>query len=94
MIYKKARSGVDCHMLNIIKSMYTKIKSCVKYQNQISEFFVCLGCLMHGISMSPFLFSLYINAFEIEFIKEMFLPVEFRDNTLFLIMHAVFFLET
>lgn len=88
MFFKLARSGVDCRMLNIIKSMYSNIKSCVKYQNHISEFFDCLEGLMQGESLSPFLFSLYVNDFEIEFIKEMCLPVEIRDIALFLIMYA------
>lgn len=77
--------------------MYSNIKSCVKYQNHISEFFDCLEGLMQGESLSPFLFSLYVNDFEIEFIKEMCLPVEIRDIALFLIMYAddtVLFSET
>lgn len=49
MFFKLARSGVDCLMLNIIKSMYSNIKPCVKYQNQISEFFDCLEGLMQTI---------------------------------------------
>lgn len=52
---------------------------------------------MQGESLPPFLFSLYVNDFEIEFIKEMCLPVEIRDIALFLIMYAddtVLFSET
>ena len=39
MISKLAKSGVDCQMLNIIKSLYANIKSCVRYENQMSDFF-------------------------------------------------------
>lgn len=49
------------------------------------------------VHLSPFLFSLYVNDYEIEFIKEMCLPVELRDIALFLIMYAddtVLFSET
>lgn len=84
-------------MLNIIKSMYSNIKSCVKYQNHISKFFYCLEGLMQGEFLYPFLFSLYVNDFEIEFTKEVCLPVEIRDIALFLIIYAddsVLFSET
>ena len=67
MISKLAKSGVDCQMLNIIKSLYANIKSCVRYENQMSDFFSCQEVLMQGESLSPFLFSLYVNDFETEF---------------------------
>lgn len=52
---------------------------------------------MQGRSLSPFLFSLYANDFEIEFIKKLCLSVEVRGIALFLIMYAddtVLFSET
>ena len=88
MISKLPKSGIDCQMLNIIKSLYANIKSCVRYENQMSDFFSCHEGLMQGESLSPFLFSLYVNDFETEFIEKMCIPVEVRDTALILIMYA------
>ena len=52
---------------------------------------------MQGESLSPLLFSFYINDFEMEFIESMCIPVEIREIALFLIMYAddtVLFSET
>lgn len=56
MFFKLARRGVDCYMLNIIKSMNPNINSCVIYQNQMSVFFNCQRGVMQGKSLSPLLF--------------------------------------
>ena len=50
--------------------------------------FNCNEGLMQGESLSPFLFSLYVNDFEMEFIENMCVPVEIKDIVLFLIMYA------
>ena len=63
MINKLAKIGV-VEMLNIINSMYANIKSCVRYKNQMSEFFSYQEGIMQGESLSPFLFSLHVNDFE------------------------------
>jgi hypothetical protein len=66
----------DCQMFRIIKSMYSNIKSCVRHNNQLSEMFNCNEGLMQGESLSPFLFSLHVNDFEMEFIENTCVPVE------------------
>jgi hypothetical protein len=44
---------------------------------------------MQGGSLSPILFSLYVNDFEMEFIKKkLCVPVEVRDIALFHILYA------
>jgi hypothetical protein len=55
--------GISSKMLNMIKSIYTVVKSCVKLSPNmlISEFFdVSLG-LKQGEPLSPILFILFIN---------------------------------
>ena len=97
LFFKLAKHGIDCQMFRIIKSMYSNIKSCVRHNNQLSKMFNCNEGLMQGESLSPFLFSLYVNDFEMEFIENMCVPVEIKDIVLFLIMYAddtVLFSET
>ena len=60
---KLVQTGLSCKMLNILKSIYSDVKSCVKLSTQMnmSEFFnVSLG-LKQGEPLSPLLFILFIN---------------------------------
>jgi hypothetical protein len=41
--------------------MYDSIKSCISYNNCISEYFECANGVRHGENLSPFLFSLFLN---------------------------------
>ena len=44
--------------------------------------------LMQGEVLSPILFSLFINDFEMQFIKDGCVPVELQDIHLFILMYA------
>ena len=88
LLFKLARSGIIEKLYGIIKSMYESLKSSVKFQCQFSQCFDCNVGLMHGEAMSPFLFSLYINDFENELIKDLCEPIYLQDVSLFLLMYA------
>ena len=88
LLFKLARSGITGKLYDIIKSMYESIKSSVKIQCQSSQFFDCNVGLMQGEAMSPFLFSMYINDFENELIKDLCEPIYLQDISLFLLMYA------
>ena len=53
-------------MLDIIRSMYTEIKSQVKHNNIISPVFFSNIGVRQGECLSPFLFSIYLNDLEEE----------------------------
>ena len=82
------RCGVTGKILNVIKSMYSKLKSCVKVNNVCSEFFEVSVGLMQGESLSPILYSLYVNDMEIELIKQNYKSYELRTLNLYLLMYA------
>ena len=65
---KLIKVGVRGKILNIIKSMYTSVKSMVKYDNCLSQEFSCYLGVRQGECLSPFLFSIYLNAIEAEFV--------------------------
>ena len=48
-------------MYNIIVNMYANIKSCISYNNNVSDFFNCANGVRQGENLSPFLFSLFLN---------------------------------
>lgn len=53
----------ECQMLN--KSVSVTIKSCIRYENQMSGIFSCQDGFMQGETLSPFYFHiLNVNDFE------------------------------
>ena len=61
--------GLNSKLVNVVKSMYGQIKSCVKYQGNISESFWYKSGLIQGEALSPFLFSLFVNDLEMELLN-------------------------
>ena len=62
--YKLIKIGVRGRMLDIIKSIYTSVKSRVKNNNILSESFSCSIGVRQGECLSPFLFAMYVNDLE------------------------------
>ena len=61
---KLLKVGIKGPFFNIIRNMYSQIKSCVKDNNgNISSFFACKLGVRQGENLSPILFSLYLNDF-------------------------------
>ena len=62
MIHKLHKYGIQGKFLNVIKSMYSSIKSCVKIdQNTLTDLFSCNKGIRQGDGLSPVLFSLVMN---------------------------------
>ena len=64
--YKLIKIGVRGRMLDIIKSIYTTVRSRVKNNNTLSESFSCNIGVRQGECLSPFLFAMYVNDLEQE----------------------------
>ena len=62
--FKLYKCGIRGKMLNIMKSVYCNIKSCVKHLGNKSIFFDSLIGLKHGEVLSPLLFSLFVEDLE------------------------------
>ena len=61
---KLIKLGIRRNILNIIKSMYCAVKSRVKLGNKLSDAFECSLEVRQGESLSPFLFSMFLNDIE------------------------------
>ena len=57
------RKGIspDSKLIRVFKSMYEQLKSCVKVENGVTEFFKCEKGTKQGCVSSAVIFSLYIN---------------------------------
>ena len=86
--HKLIKLGVRGKALNIIKSMYENVKSRVKYQNRLSENFECYLGVRQGESLSPFLFSMYLNDIEDEFYMSGIEGIDIHHIKLFLLLYA------
>ena len=62
VIHKLQQYGIQGKFLNVMKSMYSSIRSCVKInQNALTELFSCNKGIRQGDGLSPILFSLFMN---------------------------------
>jgi exonuclease III len=58
---KLLRSGCSSKIINMLQSMYSQVKSCVKLNGIKSEYFNSLMGVKQGEPLSPFLFIFFIN---------------------------------
>ena len=69
--YKLIQNNIRGKVFRVIRNMYANLKSCVVNNNETSDFFKCNIGVRQGENLSPLLFALYLNDFEI-FIKDRF----------------------
>lgn len=86
--FKLIQQGIEGKVLRIIRSLYEKVKCCVKYNNTVSEWFDCNAGLFQGEVLSPILFSMYVNDMEMHFLSENCPSLEIQEINIFLLMYA------
>ena len=76
-------------MFNIIKALYQNIKTCVKYDGLLSNYFGNHNTgLFQGEVLSPIMFSLFMNDCEMHFLKKCCPYIELQLISVFLLMYA------
>lgn len=94
---KLIKLGLRGKILDIIRSMYNSIKSKVKFLNELSDEFSCNLGVRQGECLSPFLFSMYLNDLEEEFMLKGFDGIDVNMIKMLILLYAddiVIFSET
>ena len=86
--FKLIRLGVRGKILNVIRSMYSHVKSKVKVNNDISTGFECQLGVRQGECLSPFLFAMYVNDIEQEFQLKGSEGIDMGMFKLFMVLYA------
>lgn len=62
--YKLMNSGFSCKFIKMLKSMYCSVKTCVKVNGNLSDYFDSYMGVKQGETLSPLLFIMFINDME------------------------------
>ena len=62
--FKLVKENVNGKILNVIRNMYSNIRSCVLLNQEISENFICNIGVRQRENLSPLLFAFYVNDIE------------------------------
>uniref|UniRef100_A0A8C1VFG1 Reverse transcriptase domain-containing protein n=1 Tax=Cyprinus carpio TaxID=7962 RepID=A0A8C1VFG1_CYPCA len=57
------KSGIGGKVFSVLRSMYSKLKSCVKGTDGLTEYFSCTIGVRQGCMVSPLLFNLFLNEY-------------------------------
>ena len=63
LFYSLLNGNLHGRIINLLRNMYSKLKSCVQVGNSLSEDFMCMVGTRQGCNLSPILFVLYLNEF-------------------------------
>lgn len=88
-LYEKlAAENVSCKLVKAIKSMYTVVKSCIRYNSAKSEFFMSDIGLKQGDPSSPLLFMLFVNDISENINSDLNDIFTYNELKLFLLLYA------
>ena len=86
--YKLVKLGLRGKILNILKSMYSSVKSRVKFDNKLGNEFNCTLGVRQGECLSPLLFSLYLNDIEEQFLNSGLEGIDINMFKMFMLLYA------
>ena len=59
------KRGIHGCILQVLRSMYSKLKASVRTNSGLTEWFECIVGTRQGCMLSPFLFAMYVNEFDL-----------------------------
>ena len=86
--YKLVKLGVRGKILDILKSMYSSVKSTVKFDNKLGNECYCNLGVRQGGCLSTLLFSLYLNDIEEQYSNTDLEGIDINMFKVFLLLNA------
>ncbi len=86
--YKLIKTGIRGKILNIIKSIYDNLKTRVKCFNDLSEAYECMLGVRQGESLSPFLFSMFLNDLEDTYLSKGIQGIDVGLTRIMMLLYA------
>ena len=87
LFYKLGAAGIDGKMYFAIKALYSNPRACVQVNNEFTDWFDTPTGVRQGDTLSPTLFSLFINDLAIE-INDLECGIKFNDNMVSILLYA------
>ena len=87
LIKKLSMYGFNGKFLKVIESLYSKVKSCVRGENELTGLFPCSRGVRQGCLLSPLLFALFLNELDNK-IKASSLGVRMGNESLHTLLYA------
>ena len=87
LLFKILNAGIEGKVYKSIKSMYSINAACIRVNSMLTDWFNTLQGVRQGDSLSPTIFSLFINDLAQE-IKNLNLGVTVNDKTISILMYA------
>ena len=87
LLYKLRNNGITGNFYHAIKSLYTKTQSCVQLNDKVTNWFPVEQGVRQGDSLSPTLFSLYLNDLAVE-IKDLGAGVKLGNDEIAILLYA------
>ena len=88
LCYKLYNMGFDGKILNIFKSMYSHVKSCIKLQCNVSDFFEISVGLFQCQNNSPALFALFLEDLELFLQDRVNFGIDLYELSIILLLFA------
>uniref|UniRef100_A0A673LUT3 Reverse transcriptase domain-containing protein n=1 Tax=Sinocyclocheilus rhinocerous TaxID=307959 RepID=A0A673LUT3_9TELE len=61
LYFTLSKNGIGGKVFSVLRSIYSKLKSCVKGTDGLTEYFGCTICVRQGCMVSPLLFICFLN---------------------------------
>ena len=88
MLWNKLNSlHISSKMLKMLKSIYSEVKYCVKYDTELTDYFDCTNGVRQGCAISPILFCFFLNDLK-DYVTEDSHGIDLYICKLFLLMFA------
>ena len=76
LYYKLLNRGIDCNLLNVIRSMFSKAECRVKWDSRISDLLKSEFGVLQGGMLSPKLFTDFLQDISTSFDQDQGIPVD------------------